>query len=571
MLTSIAKKSNNPQLDQGDSSVKTGSPSDRELFEQFTDILDKIASSLNHAKKSNSNQVVSDMSAALGQAAAVQVQRQLPNIERPTEPKEKTAQTQAAVIEKDSLKQGAEQTLDRKVPQAQKQAPDQEAVVAKQTPDSQAVASSNQASCLVTEKHTNTPVAVTETQNAVESPVAQGEVELADNSPDYGVNLEGQVDLAEVAAQQKVQVAEKGDINSKSIQNVSSEQPSQDSSVAADEVAADEVAADEVAADEVAEAPLVNESSVAVTPESMKVQTKSAQELAATPVAETKGKENSKAVQVQQVDTAPSQVEASVTESDVTGDQAQTEEQVQLKQPQIVPQLRSIIQKTNEELITQSIEALLHQVTFAGATRSLVEAALSPQNRGQMRQPHGIQAISNNQFVGTAQADQGRQLQINREKAPVRELPRALASKTMERVESALKEVARSKDGKTISLRLDPPSLGTLKIDVTLKDGQLHARFVGESAQVNSLLREQAHDLQQMLRKAGVQAEKIIISVGNDRMTDLNEGSQTFDQQASPQFRESASHSSGFAGISSQGADSLGKIQNQQPVDHWVA
>ena len=143
----------------------------------------------------------------------------------------------------------------------------------------------------------------------------------------------------------------------------------------------------------------------------------------------------------------------------------------------------------------------------------------------------------------------------------------------MERVESALKEVARSKDGKTISLRLDPPSLGTLKIDVTLKDGQLHARFVGESAQVNALLREQAHDLQQMLRKAGVQAEKIIITVGNDRMTDLNEGSQTFDKQASQQFRDSTSRSNGFAGSASNASatDSLGKIQIQQPIDHWVA
>jgi flagellar hook-length control protein FliK len=542
MLTSIAIKSNNPQLDQGDSSVKSSSPSDKELFEQFTDILDKIASSLSHAKKSNDNQVVSDMSAVLGQVAAVQVQRPLPNIERP---KEKTAQTQAA-----------EQTLDRKVPQAQKQAPDQGAVVAKRTPDSQAVASSNEAPRLVTEKDASIPVAVKETQSAVESSVAQGEVELADNSPDYGDNLEGQVDLAEVATQQKVQLAEKSDVNSKSIQNVLSEQPSQASSVATDEVA---------------EVPLVNESPEAVTPESMKVQTKSAQELAATPVAETKGKENAKAAQAQQVDTAPSQVEASVADSGATNDQNLTEEQVQLRQSPISPQLKSITQKSNEELITQSIEALLHQVAFAGATKSLVEATISPQTRGQGRQPHGIQAIGNNQLIGIAQADQGRQLQTSRERAPVKELPRALASKTMERVESALKEVARSKDGKTISLRLDPPSLGTLKIDVTLKDGQLHARFVGESAQVNTLLREQAHDLQQMLRKAGVQAEKIIISVGNDRMTDLNEGSQTFDQQASPQFRESASHSSGFAGMSSQGTDSLGKIQNQQPVDHWVA
>lgn len=92
-------------------------------------------------------------------------------------------------------------------------------------------------------------------------------------------------------------------------------------------------------------------------------------------------------------------------------------------------------------------------------------------------------------------------------------LSRANVAQTMERVESALKEVARSKDGKTVSVRLDPPTLGSVKIDVTYREGQLHARVVAEVPQVQQLLREKAHELQSLLRKAGIDAREITVTV----------------------------------------------------------
>jgi flagellar hook-length control protein FliK len=147
-------------------------------------------------------------------------------------------------------------------------------------------------------------------------------------------------------------------------------------------------------------------------------------------------------------------------------------------------------------------------------------------------------------------------------------LPRGLQQRTMERVENVLKEVAQSKDGKSISLRLDPPSLGSLKIDVTYRDNSLHARIVGESAAVVAVLRERAYELQESLRKLGLDVDRITIAVG----TQGEEGS-------SQQMKFEGDRGSG--GGTQQGEAGFGGSQAPldpsvlevvtQIDDHWVA
>ncbi len=97
-----------------------------------------------------------------------------------------------------------------------------------------------------------------------------------------------------------------------------------------------------------------------------------------------------------------------------------------------------------------------------------------------------------------------------------RPLPRAASTATMDKVENALKEVAKSRDGKTISVRLDPPELGAVKIDVTMRDSGLHARLVAENSQVSQLLKEKAADLQMTLRKLGLNVDSVTVSVHSD-------------------------------------------------------
>jgi flagellar hook-length control protein FliK len=128
----------------------------------------------------------------------------------------------------------------------------------------------------------------------------------------------------------------------------------------------------------------------------------------------------------------------------------------------------------------------------------------------------GAQAQITGVYQQVAPGEVASKMQLGFQKEASRPLPKGIAHRTMERVESALKEAAKSRDGKTLSFRLDPPQLGQVKVDVSLKDGALHARMVPENAQVATLLREKASELQSTLRRLGLNVETVTVSVGNE-------------------------------------------------------
>ncbi len=92
-------------------------------------------------------------------------------------------------------------------------------------------------------------------------------------------------------------------------------------------------------------------------------------------------------------------------------------------------------------------------------------------------------------------------------------LSRAATYRMLERINATLKEAARARDGKTISLHLEPVDLGKIKVDVSLKEGALHARLTPENGQVIQALREHAHELQAALRRLGLDVEKVTVNV----------------------------------------------------------
>jgi|GEM_PF-5001524 len=148
-------------------------------------------------------------------------------------------------------------------------------------------------------------------------------------------------------------------------------------------------------------------------------------------------------------------------------------------------------------------------------------------------------------------------------------LPRLVANNTLEKVEAVLKEAARLRDGSSISLRLDPPSLGSLKVDVTLRDGCLHARLAADSPQVSMLLREKAHDLQVSLRRLGLDVEQVSVSVNSDGVA--------ADSQDTAFGREETQRGQRSEGWKEEGDDGL-EGRNLKPahtcemvLDHWVA
>lgn len=188
----------------------------------------------------------------------------------------------------------------------------------------------------------------------------------------------------------------------------------------------------------------------------------------------------------------------------------------------------------------------------------------------------GANPFSQNQFLnmnsGFAQAQSSESKSINQRVKP---LPKAMESKAFERVEQVLKEAVKSKDGKSISFRLDPPQLGKMQIDVSFKDGALHARIVPESQQVGNIIRDRAHELVNSLRKLGLNVEKISLSV-SEQVAFEDSGFSGMHQDFSNHEEKNGDH----AQKAKQEGNSLGEevrleaariSQKINNLDHWVA
>ncbi len=95
----------------------------------------------------------------------------------------------------------------------------------------------------------------------------------------------------------------------------------------------------------------------------------------------------------------------------------------------------------------------------------------------------------------------------------------------VQKIEEALKEAIAAKDGKSISLKIEQPTLGPIKVDITLKDGSLYARIVVESPQVGNALREKSQEIVENLRKLGLGVDSINVFIGSSMNNhDFSEG-----------------------------------------------
>ncbi|MCB0339028.1 MAG: flagellar hook-length control protein FliK, partial [Bdellovibrionales bacterium] len=139
--------------------------------------------------------------------------------------------------------------------------------------------------------------------------------------------------------------------------------------------------------------------------------------------------------------------------------------------------------------------------------------------------------------------------------------------RSLERVEDALKEAAKARDGRTISLRLDPPSLGKVRVDVTMRENHLHARIMADSQQVAQFLRDRSFELQSALRKLGLNLEDATVSV----FTTGDESSQSNSNQDDGSRDSDTSHD--WNNTNPELSQSSSQVNEVKPQvdDHWIA
>lgn len=143
----------------------------------------------------------------------------------------------------------------------------------------------------------------------------------------------------------------------------------------------------------------------------------------------------------------------------------------------------------------------------------------------------------------------------------------------IERVRKTLTGLAEAQEAKSVSLRLDPPSLGSMTVEVSFRDGELHARLAPELPQVAMVLRERSHELHAALRKMGLSVDHVRVSIDTATTSTGSEGDGTR-QGSSRQSGDNRSFESQRAPLSErlihrgEGANSVGGAWRD---GRWIA
>jgi hypothetical protein len=217
----------------------------------------------------------------------------------------------------------------------------------------------------------------------------------------------------------------------------------------------------------------------------------------------------------------------------------------------------------------EAIQSLMLRHTFETIRASVSDGSEAQRSRPQTQSVQGVGAASE------AKSSQ------NEGASRAKPLTRPHMARMMERVESTLKEAARSRDGKTLSLRLEPVDLGKVKVDVSLRDGALHARISPENQQVMQGLREHAHELQGALRKLGLDVDSVSVSITADEFSgEMTSGQGSFDGSSFQQERNNmpqdraqlADNTIGSKLAETFNAGGESRVSKAlEMVDHWIA
>ena len=87
----------------------------------------------------------------------------------------------------------------------------------------------------------------------------------------------------------------------------------------------------------------------------------------------------------------------------------------------------------------------------------------------------------------------------------------------VQKIKDILDGLSQNRNGKSLTVRLDPPGIGGMLMKVAHKGGQVFARLIPDSPEVETLLRGRVSDLVHALQTAGLSPSNVHISVGAER------------------------------------------------------
>jgi flagellar hook-length control protein FliK len=234
------------------------------------------------------------------------------------------------------------------------------------------------------------------------------------------------------------------------------------------------------------------------------------------------------------------------------------------------------------EFTSPVIESVLKNLDLSKGGKA--EQSLRYQLGSLLRPDLGAEAVARNtggrsgtllgsgSVTGIASSGETARQQANTKRPKLSSLPQAKQDEVIERVKEMLKNANAARSGNTMVVRLDPPKLGAMTVRVTHKSGQVFARIIPESQDVEAALRGRAGELTQALASIGVKPENIHVSFGQERSeSESYQFKEFFNQQGGQSKQED-----GFSGSTDQGTATLahaGGSSDQNAADDagWVA
>lgn len=234
---------------------------------------------------------------------------------------------------------------------------------------------------------------------------------------------------------------------------------------------------------------------------------------------------------------------------------------------------------TNEpEIISPSVSQATRRGSEGVVQMTILRQAFESLRAARQESAEGQAKPSAPTVTGAAAATAPKRAEDTSSSKGSRPMSKGHLARMLERVQSTLTEAAKARDGKTISLRLDPANLGRVKVDVSLKEGVLHARIMPENQQVMTALREHAHELQGALRKLGLDVDSVTVTVRSDEFREEAASGQnsfdgsTFQQERNNMPQEGSQVVENTVGNElAQWKEAVAPEQGVGVVDHWVA
>ncbi|WP_299465773.1 flagellar hook-length control protein FliK, partial [uncultured Gimesia sp.] len=133
----------------------------------------------------------------------------------------------------------------------------------------------------------------------------------------------------------------------------------------------------------------------------------------------------------------------------------------------------------------------------------------------------------------------------------------------VERIVGAVRQSQST--GQQLKIRLSPPELGTLQIEVSLKDGVYTAKMEVQNQRVQKVINDNIAQLKDALAKTGVSIDRIEVQISTDSSEDQRSSNSDARSQSGSEFN--SNHSSGNSRDSDQSQDERSFVEESAKRD----